>query len=328
MRWGITGYGWVAQDFMRPAIEAAGGTLVGIADVSETARERARGDGFATYEDTAALLGAERPDILYIATPNHRHIEPVQAAAEAGVAVLCEKPIAESGPAVERIAAVVRHANIPFAAAFDQRHHPAHVKMADMIANDAIGTQTAVRIVYCCWVGPGWSMGTGDNWRANPVAAGGGATVDLAPHGLDLAERLVGEEVEALSITLQRRVHDYAVDDGGIVAGRTASGALFSAHVAYNCPEDLPRRRLEVVGSRGALVAENTMGQDAGGSLTWLHGGESEHMHFDRQLTPFAAQATAFQDYVRTGNGDFDAERDIASARRFFTAYEEARSCL
>ncbi len=47
----------------------------------------------------------------------------------------------------------------------------------------------------------------------------------------------------------QSRVHDYAVEDGAMLVARTAAGVLVQLHVAYNCPETFPRRRLEVMGT-------------------------------------------------------------------------------
>ena len=96
--------------------------------------------------------------------------------------------------------------------------------------------------------------------------------MDLAPHGLDLVDFLLGEPIADLAALTQSRVQDYAVDDGALLIGRTGCGRLASLHVAYNCPDALPRRRLEVVGTKGMLVAENTMGQTAGGSLLFIDG--------------------------------------------------------
>ncbi len=154
--------------------------------------------------------------------------------------------------------------------------------------------------------------------------------MDLAPHGLDLCQRLLGEPVEDVHLALQRRVHDYPVDDGAVLSGRTPSGTLLSLHVAYNTPEALPRRRLEVVGSEGMLVATDTMGQDPGGRVTFVDGrtGAEEDVPFDREASPFARQAAAFQAAVRGAPHDFDAGRDLALMRRFLAAQEEARRWL
>ena len=332
LNWGMAGYGWVAREFMAPAIIAAGGRTIAVADTSSSAREQAQADGIATYGSIAELLERTRPDAIYVATPNNRHAEAVIAAARLGVPVLCEKPMAASLADAEAMHAAVVSGPSLYATAFDQRHHPAHRMMRDLVADGDIGMPVAVRIVYACWVYPAWSA-TGsqaENWRADPKAAGGGAVIDLALHGLDLTQMLLGEPLTRLSIDLQRRVHDYAVDDGGMLTARSQHGVLVSQHVAYNCPEALPRRRLEVIGESGMLVAIDTMGQSPGGSLTRLCGktGQAAEIPFDTLASPFAAQAMAFSAAVAGAPHDFCADRDIALMRLFDTAYKEAQSCL
>ena len=329
MRWGIAGFGWVARDHMAPAIEAADGTVVAVADPDPTAQASAESAGIVAYDDAATMLGGSPCDALYVATPNNLHAPAVLAGTAAGVPVLCEKPMAATLADAEAMAAAVADSGILYGTAFDQRHHPAHIAMRDAIASGAVGTPTAIRIVYCCWVDPLWSQGTGENWRADPQAAGGGAVIDLAPHGLDLAEMLLGEPLVDLHIALQRRVHDYPVDDGGMLVGRSAGGVLVSSHVAYNHPETLPRRRLEVVGDSGMLVATDTMGQGAGGAL--IHRcarGEEDAVPFDAELSPFVAQARAFAAAVAGEPHDFSIARDIRLMRLFDAAHERARACL
>ncbi|HVF93080.1 MAG TPA: Gfo/Idh/MocA family oxidoreductase, partial [Sphingomonas sp.] len=205
MRWGIAGFGWVASDYMAPGIRAANGTVTSVADPSPQARARAEALGLQAFETTEAMLAAGACDLLYVASPNDAHLAPVLAAAAAGVPVLCEKPMAATIDEAGAIAEAVEGRTL-FGTAFDQRYHPAHVAMADAIAGGSIGRPVAVRIVYACWVDPHWSPGgdVHDNWRADAGRAGGGAVIDLALHGLDLAERLLGEPLATLSIALQR----------------------------------------------------------------------------------------------------------------------------
>lgn len=256
------------------------------------------------------------------------------AALEAGVPVLCEKPMAATIVDAERMADAARRTGTLLGMAFDQRHQPAHIAIAEAIADGAIGAPVAVRIVYACWLDPRWVPRGGapdePNWRADPAAAGGGAVVDLAVHGLDLVQRLTGEPMERLHITLQRRTHDYPVDDGGVLSGRTASGVLLTQHVAYNCPDALPRRRLEVLGEAGLIVAQNTMGQTAGGRVTLIRAdtGEPEPLAFDESRSPFVEQMEAFGHAVAGEPHDFDASRDLALARLFDRAHEEAKRWL
>ena len=328
--WGIVGYGWVARDYMAPGIAAAGGLVTAVADPSPASRARAEANGLAAFASVEEMLAAQACDLVYVATPNDAHAAPVAACAAAGVPVLCEKPIAATVQQAEAMAASL--GDTLYGTAFDQRHHPAHVAMAEAIAGGTIGRPVAVRIVYACWVDPAWTpdRAAHDNWRADPVRAGGGAVIDLALHGLDLSERLLGEPLADLSIQLQRRIHAYPVDDGGMLSGRTASGVLFQSHVAYNCAEVLPRRRLEVLGERGLIVATDTMGQTAGGTLVRRCGttGEESAILFDTATSPFAAQATAFMAAARGEPHDFSMPRDLALMRLFDRAYQDARLCL
>ena len=328
MRWAIAGFGWVARDYMAPALRDCDHQLVAVCDPGAEARAAAEALGARSYPHIQALLDNEHVDALYVATPNALHPESTLPALAAGVAVLCEKPMAADLASAERMVAAARGGLL--GSAFDQRHHPAHRCLREAIDAGRIGLPTAVRVLYSCWVDAGWSQGTGANWRADPVLAGGGAVLDLAPHGLDLCQFLLDEPVEQLHITLQRRVHEYAVDDGGCLSGCTPSGALYSAHLAYNCPEALPRRRLEIAGERGLLVAEDTMGQTPGGQVHWIcgHTGRREPLAFDAERSPFTEQAARFADAVAGRPHAFNAQRDLALTRQLFNAYEKALTWL
>jgi len=331
MRWGIIGFGWVARDYMAPGIAAAGGVVTAVADPSPAARMRAEALGIRAFDSAEAMIASGLCDLVYIATPNDAHLDPVRACAAATIPMLCEKPVAATLAQAEAMATAVADGPL-YGTAFDQRHHPAHRRMADAIADGAIGQPVAIRILYACWVDPAWTPDgdAHDNWRADPLRAGGGAVIDLALHGLDLAQRLLGEPLVQVSIALQRRIHAYPVDDGGMLTARSASGVLFQSHVAYNCAERLPRRRLEVLGERGLLTAIDTMGQTAGGTLTRRSArtGTETDVPFDAGTTPFAAQAAAFMAAAQGGPHDFSMARDLALMRLFDHAYQDARSCL
>ena len=313
MRWGIVGFGRVARDYMAPGIVASGASLAAVCDRDPAARAAAERFGAATHPILEGLLG-ERLDAVYVATPNHLHRGAVEACLEAGVPVLCEKPMAATRADAEAMVVAARTTGTLFGLAFDQRHHPAHRAIREAIVAGLVGMPTAIRIIYGCWLDKGW-LGVADNWRIDPARAGGGAVVDLAPHGLDLAAMLLGEPLVALTGLLQRRIQDYGVDDGGMLVGRTAGGVLVSLHNSYNTPETLPRRRLEIVGTRGQIVATDTMGQVPGGTIVFTDAvtGDIRPIPFDAALSPFTAQAHAFAAAVRGAPHDFDAERDLAN---------------
>jgi len=88
---------------------------------------------------------------------------------------------------------------------------------------------------------------------------------------------------------------------------RSRSGVMVQMHVAYNCPETLPRRRLEVVGTAGMAVATDTMGQTPGGTLDFIDAatGVTEPVPVPgADRSPFMSQVEAFADAV-LGQGSF-----------------------
>lgn len=323
--WGIVGYGWVARDYMEPGIRAAGHRLVAVCDPNPECRAAAEAAGASGHADLAGLIAEPAVEAVYVATPNHLHRGAVEALAAAGKAILCEKPMAATLADAEAMTQAVESQNIFYGTAFDQRHHPAHRAIRAQVEAGRLGTVTAVRIVYACWLGRDWSEAGQPNWRIDAAQAGGGALMDLAPHGLDLVDFLVGEPITTIAALTQTRAQDYAVDDGALLIGRTGSGALASLHVAYNCPDALPRRRLEVVGTTGMLVAENTMGQTAGGSLTFLDGarGRPEPLAFDADSSPFTEQVRAFGSALRRPEerAAYSASRDLHTMRLVARAY-------
>ena len=302
IRWGIAGCGWVARDYVAPAIAAsANGRLAALHDVSPASLARAAAV-FPTaipYHDPAEFFAAI--DAVYVASPNDAHRPLVEAAAAARVPVLCEKPMATTLADARAMIAACDRTGVPYATAFDQRFHPAHQHLRGLVRDGSLGAVTAVRIAYCCWVGPDFQ---GDNWRIDPVRAGGGALMDLAPHGLDLAATLLGETLVDVAAMGQARVHDYRVEDGAMLLARSVSGVLVQLHVAYNCPETFPRRRLEVIGTAAQVVALDTMGQTPGGALTMTNAatGKATLLNVpDGDRSPFLNQVEAFAGSLLTG---------------------------
>ena len=168
-------------------------------------------------------------------------------------------------------------------------------------------------------------------------------TAVLAALGTVAANRLPGDPVWTLLVgppssgkteiidslrLVPKAVSVSTLTKAALLSGRTGAGVLVSSHVAYNNAETLPRRRLEVLGAAGLLVATDTMGQTAGGSVTLQRGDVVEGVPFDTKRSPFTAQVQAFADATLGQPHDFSAERDIRLMRLFDAAYQEAKRCL
>jgi len=323
INWGIVGCGWVARDYVAPAILwAPSASLIALCDPNGQAMERIQvlEPSALAFETLSDFLQAPELDAVYIATPNHTHRSITEAAARAGKHVLCEKPMATSlADAQKMVAACARH-GVVYATAFDQRFHAAHGLLRDKIREGELGDITHVRIHYACWMPKDWRPSTDDgahsNWRVDPHQAGGGAVIDLAPHGIDLVQMLLGEELVEIACLLQRRVFDYPVDDGAALIGRFASGALFSHNVAYNCPDAYPRRTLEVIGTRAMARLQNTLGQTPGGTFELIDArdGSGAAVHLDPALdvSPFQNGVKAFSSALLSGTPfPFSPARDL-----------------
>ncbi len=280
--------------------------------------------GVARQAELADFLATPGLEAVYVATPNHLHRPIVEAAARAGKHVLCEKPMATSLADAEAMVAACRESGVRYATAFDQRFQARHRRLRELVHEGRLGKITAVRVHYACWTPADWSppttAGMHDNWRIDPARAGGGAFIDLAPHGLDLAQVLLGEPLVETRCLLQRRVFDYPVDDGAALVGRFRSGALLLLNVAYNCPDHFPRRTLELIGTRAMAIARDTMGQTPGGSLRLVDAASGTTELIDiptgEDVSPFAAGIEAFSRCLRTGEPfPYPPEHDLHTMR-------------
>ena len=310
--WAVVGCGWVARDFVVPAIQAsANGHLVAACDLDPQALSALGGDGFLRTTRLPELLHTHDVDAVYIATPNDTHRALTGQIAAAGKHVLCEKPMACNGADARAMADACAAAGVTLATAFDQRYHAAHRSLGALVRQGRLGDVTQARLHYACWLPPGWAS---DNWRIDPARAGGGAVTDLAPHGLDLLETVLDDRIEQLVCMTQHRIHDYAVEDGGVLLARLVSGTLATLHVGYNCPETYPRRVLEIIGTRARALAVNTMGQTAGGSLSLIDAadGHEEAVPLADDQCPFLLQIQAFADAVLNRKAyAYPAARDV-----------------
>jgi len=168
-------------------------------------------------------------DVFYNLGPNHLHAEPSIAALEAGVPVLCEKPLAADDAAAERMADAAAEAAVPTATAFNYRYVPAIQYARRLIDAGEIGELRHFRGRYLQdWlVDPEapWS------WRLDAELAGSGALGDLGAHTIDLARYLVGDIAE-ISGHLQTFVEERPTADGAESRAVTVDDA-YSAQATF-----------------------------------------------------------------------------------------------
>ena len=216
-----------------PAIERH--TLVGRDEEALAAAADRFGFSHAETDWTDAIAAV---DVFYNLGPNHVHVEPSIAALEAGVPVLCEKPLAPTLDGAERMREAAADADVPAGCAFNYRFVPAIQHARNLIADGELGEIRHVRGRYLQdWlVDPDapWA------WRMDADLAGSGALGDLGAHSIDLAGFLVGDAVggiDRVSGHLETFVEERPVldDDGTIEEYHDVTvDDAFSAQVAYD----------------------------------------------------------------------------------------------
>ena len=201
-------------------------------------------------------------DVIDICTPGESHAEIAIAAAQAGKAVLCEKPLANTLEDAERMLAAATKAGVIHMLCHNYRRAPAVCLAKELIEAGQIGEIRHFRGVYLQdWiVDPDFPR----VWRLEKAKAGSGALGDIASHSLDLARHLVGE-ISAVSGLLEtfideRPLEDGSglgavdVDDAALCLVRFENGAIGTIEGSRFCPGRKNYNRFEINGSKGSLV--------------------------------------------------------------------------
>ncbi len=218
------------------------------------------------WQETATnwrdVVGRKDIDLVDICTPGDSHAEIAVAAAAAGKAILCEKPLSNTLSEAEQMVAAVRKASVVNMVCHNYRRCPAVTLAKEIIDAGTLGTLHHFRGVYL----QDWPVNPQMPrfWRFEKAKCGSGALGDLLSHSLDLARYLVGEpaEVSALMKTFvtERPFPGTAtmapvdVDDATATLLRFENGAIGTIEASRFAIGRKNHNRLEINGSKGSLV--------------------------------------------------------------------------
>jgi predicted dehydrogenase len=214
--------------------------------------------------DWRAVIKDPEIDLIDITTPNDSHCEIALAAAAAGKAILCEKPLALNVAEAKRMTDAVRKARVVNMVCHNYRRVPALALAREMIADGSLGDRIYhFRARYAQdWIAdPEFPL----VWRLRAGPAGSGSLGDIGSHIVDLGRYLVGEfrEVCAASETFVkerplpgslRRRGRVTVDDAVAIVGRFRNGALASLEATRFAPGRKNGLTIEINGTTGSLV--------------------------------------------------------------------------
>lgn len=187
-------------------------------------------------------------DAIYLLTPPRIRVDIVRAAAEAGTAVFCEKPIAATREAGETLADIVDTSGIPFMTAFCQRFRASYKRLAELVTDGTLGRPLQY---YSVRVGAG-PPGE-DSWREDPDQACG-MTVESLSHDIDLLRWWGGEIVAASGEALGSRADLETFDDNMGATFRYADGAIGVLQASWSA--DISYGRRGVIGTEGTAVLD------------------------------------------------------------------------
>ena len=355
---GVIGFGWLGQAHSRSLQRI--GTLFGersfdaelviCSDPVPARVEDAVGSfGFArSAQDWRRVMDDPAVDVVYIAAPNMVHVEMVEAAAQAGKHVFCEKPVGGTPEQTVRAERAARRAGVTSGVGYNYRWAPLVRYVRELIASGELGEITNYR-------GRFFSMYGSDplgllSWRFKLDEGGYGVTSDLLSHSVDLAHMLLGPITRVVGTTATFITERPTALPGAGHYGRGAPGDPTGAvtnedYAAMLCefasgargsfessrtiigPES--QMAFDVHGTRGAAAWNleklnelqlYRLTDDLGSGYTTVFGGDRfpYHGHF----VPGSANGIGFEDLVVIE--DYEFCRSIAEERPHAPGFAEA----
>lgn len=193
----MIGAGYIAG-YHLAGLRAAGGAEVCV--ISGRTRNRVA-DVAQEYDvpeivtDYRTILDRADIDAVVIATPDHTHEAIAIAAADAGKAILLQKPMARASAECRRIIGAARRAGVSLSVSFMHRYLDEVIKVRVLLADPRLGPVQAVRIRNAT-PGADWN-----DWFFSRDYVGGGVVMQLGVHGIDLTRHLFGPIATVIAST-------------------------------------------------------------------------------------------------------------------------------
>jgi len=257
VRIGMLGCGFIGEFHAMGLRYVRNVQLVASCDANSGRRDayaaRFGGRAYATVEE---LCADPDVDLVIVSLPNHLHREAVLAAAAAGKAVACTKPLGRNADEAADMLRAVRDAGVFNAYLENVIFNPDLLRMRDMVVAGSIGRLTTVR------AREGHSGPHAAHfWDAN--LAGGGALLDMASHGAEYARFLFGKDLAVTDVFAwgATLVHGERTtgEDNAVMVMRFADGRAATVDVSWSSRGGL-EGRFEAYGDAGRLITDISVG--------------------------------------------------------------------
>jgi predicted dehydrogenase len=272
LRMGIVGGGqgsFIGRVHVTAAVLDNRAALVAGALSSDAARSKASAAdydidptrAYASYQEMfdreRALPADRRIDFVTIATPNHMHFPVAKAAVEAGLHVVCDKPLTLTLAEAEELAKLVAASKSVFVVTHNYTGYPLVRQAREMILGGDLGEIQAIRAEYI----QGWLRTRLESegqkqaaWRTDPKRSGAaGCFGDIGTHAYNLGRYMTGLLPEKISANLKIFVPGRPLDDYGHAVIRYENGGLgtvTASQISHGRENDV---RIQVDGTLGSL---------------------------------------------------------------------------
>lgn len=216
----LIGAGAIGRTHLRAATETPGLAIIGIADPNPAAQALAAEFGVAWQPDYRALLDSAEPDGAIVATPNALHVPIALDCIARGIAVLVEKPVADTLDQAKRLADAATAARVPVLVGHHRRHNPIIRRARELVRGGALGRLVSGSVLSLFLKSPGYFD---IPWRRQPE--GGGPILINMIHEIDLVRYVCGEIIQVQAVTANA-VRGFAVEDTAAVILTLEGGAL------------------------------------------------------------------------------------------------------
>ncbi len=254
LRIGVIGVGRIGAMHARLLAGQVPGAAVAAVNDAVPAAARTLGEelGVPVADTAEELMGRSGVDAVAICSSTETHAALIAAAADAGKAIFCEKPVSHDLVEVDRALDAVRQAGVPFQIGFNRRFDPAHQSVRDAVLAGRVGEPHLLRITSRDPYPP----------PASYVRASGGIFLDMTIHDFDMARYVTGSEVVEVYARGAVRIDPSFADAGDVDTALVVlvheDGCLTtidnSRQTSYGYDQ-----RVEVFGSGGMAASENPL---------------------------------------------------------------------
>jgi predicted dehydrogenase len=253
---GLIGCGKVGQIHAAALSGIAETELTAVCDVdAERVRAFADRHGARGYTDVDAMVREGKVEAVIIGTPHPLHAAPAIRAAEAGVHVLVEKPLAATLADCDAMLAAANRAGVLLGAISQRRFYEPVRRIKEALDAGKIGRPALGVFTMYSWREPAYYQS--DPWRGKWDTEGGGVLVNQSPHQLDLLLWFMGPIAEASGYWANVNHPTVEVDDTAVAVLRFRNGGLGAIVTSVSQKPGIATK-VHVHGTNGASVGVET----------------------------------------------------------------------